>query len=41
VEERKQAEEKEEEAGREWKKLHEEMKEMMKRNRGEGEVDEG
>jgi hypothetical protein len=40
VEERKQAEEKEEEAGREWMKLHEEMKEMMKRNKGEGDADE-
>jgi hypothetical protein len=40
VEERKQAEEKEEEASKEWKKLHEEMKEMMRRNKGVGEVEE-
>jgi hypothetical protein len=40
VEERKAAEEKEEEADREWKKLHEEMREMMKRNRGVEDVDE-
>jgi hypothetical protein len=40
VEERKAAEEKEEEANMEWKKLHEEMKEMMRRNKGVGEVEE-